>query len=569
MKNFHKSIRVKSLLWVMEILFVLSFVVLGITNIIHIEELNKNTSDLYNKNIQSMEKISDIKSAFLEMRLNANKQIRFYELGEYRQEFSDNVKSKYREILTTTAELERIKGLTEMEKANISSIKDDLKKYITLYENLDKTMKEKRSLPDLKEFDTIAETINGKSNNLVSLTKSDAFGKYEQSKQTANSTKNNFIAISISLLVLISIMFFTIAKIIFINMRNLNKVIAELERYNFTIDIDTEGRNEFIEMSKHLDKMKKSIRGLIATIQEKSTELNGTSQELYAISTEMTNSSEEVSNTIEQVAMGASNQANELQIIISSLEELNTSIQDIYSELAIVINKSEQTIESSIEGKNVLEELKKSKKEVVEKFTRVNETILGLTEAVNNITMITNTINEIAEQTNLLALNAAIEAARAGEAGRGFNVVAIEIRKLAEHSRNSVKEIHDIIDNITNRNMHVIEELTNTQEELDKQEEIMNTTTQAFTRIENSSKEMTEPIMSTRRKLDIMADIKNKITANIESVGGISEENTALAEEVTATSEQLYSSAEEVLKSSQVLSNLSEELQQSINKFRI
>ncbi|MXI45416.1 HAMP domain-containing protein [Pseudomonas moraviensis] len=326
--------------------------------------------------------------------------------------------------------------------------------------------------------------------------------------------------------------------------RPLQETLAVVERIasgDLTQNVTVTRRDELGVLQQGIARMGVTLRDLISGIRDGVTQIASAAEELSAVT--------------EQTSAGVNSQKVETDQVATAMHEMTATVQEVARNAEEASQAAAAADGEAREGDKVVNEAIAQIERLASEVVRSTEAMSVLQQESDKIGSVMDVIKAVAEQTNLLALNAAIEAARAGEAGRGFAVVADEVRGLAQRTQKSTEEIEGLVAGLQNG-------------------------TQQVSAVMNNSRALTDSSVALTRKAGASLENITRTVSNIQSmnqqIAAAAEQQSAVAEEISRSiinmrdvSEQTAAASDETAASSVELARLGGQLQQMVSHFRV
>lgn len=333
--------------------------------------------------------------------------------------------------------------------------------------------------------------------------------------------------------------------------------------------LETNLKDEIGQLIVLTNEMSASTRHLLDEINSVAGTVSTQSEELTQSANEVKLGTAQIAITMEELARGTESQANNSSDLSLATESFVVKVMEASEGGAHIQQASNSVIEMTKEGNDLMSSSTKQMTAIDKIVHEAVQKVDGLDKHAQEISELVSVIQDIAEQTNLLALNAAIEAARAGEHGKGFAVVADEVRKLAEQSSNSVLNITEIVDRIQSESTIVSASLRDCYKEVEAGSNQIQVTGETFDEISVAVTEMVDRIHTISENLKDISGDSQEMSGTIEEIAAITEQSAAGVEETSASSEEASSAMEEVSRSSHDLASLAEELNRLVQQFKL
>ncbi|RUL55159.1 MULTISPECIES: methyl-accepting chemotaxis protein [Lysinibacillus] len=346
----------------------------------------------------------------------------------------------------------------------------------------------------------------------------------------------------VSLAIILIIIYFSVGATRAVNLptRQLKKLLKEAEQGDFTKTATYDAKDELGEVMLSYNQMATEVKELLKTVQRSATQVDEANDQLQRASEKTTEASIHISRDATDLAKSTIRSTEQLNINTNSLQEIAAGVESIADRIEYIEGSIHQTVKEANEGSQFVTLNMEQMERIEQSVRQTNEMMQVLGKHSTEIGQVIQLINEIAEQTNLLALNAAIEAARAGEYGKGFSVVAGEVRKLSEQSVHSTRTIEAIVKQIQNDTKESIRFMGSAIECVQTGIDTTNQTAIKFEQIVSSVNKVGPHIGEVSATISSITENTKEVANNSLQLSEVSKQNARRIEQVSkSTNDQL------------------------------
>ena len=518
-------------------------ILLGVFSMVELSGIDKNTARVSEDYLPSIKEVARIETLASDYRR--------YELRLLVDDSKEGEDEFARRMAKTLPEMDDARQKyaatieDEDEKKIFNEFSTDWDSYIGLSNNILRLVRggrrEEAKALLLGDSDKAFEVIKAKLKEDIEFNTSIGAELNRKAKALYRSSEMwiiGVLAVSVGMGLLVT---FLIIRSIQAPLRELMDASGRITDGDLTTTVAVASEDEFGQLAGKFNGMAENLNGVIRKITETALRLASSSAQLSA--------------TSEQISKGASDQDSQATQVAAAMEQMSATVMEVARNSAEAADSARDASTTAEGGGSIVEKTVSRMEKIANVTQETGRIIDALNHSSDRIGEIISVINDIADQTNLLALNAAIEAARAGEQGRGFAVVADEVRKLAERTTKATKEIAGMIKTIQDDTSGAVSSMAEGGKEVEEGVALAREAGRSLEEIVRKADRVTEMVQRIAAASEQQSTASEQISGNVENIAGVIKQNASAVHESSAAAQEL--------------ANLAQELQGIVSRFKV
>lgn len=379
------------------------------------------------------------------------------------------------------------------------------------------------------------------------------------------------LIIGLSIIMVTFVIYFSIvaSRAVNIPTRQLKTLLKLAQQGDFTKQANYDSKDELGEVMLSYNQMATDVKELLKLVKNSALSVQEANVQLQKSSERTTEASIHISSDAEDLTRATEKSAEELLSTTAAIQEITSGVQLIANKIQFISNNIEQTVSNANEGSEYVSSNIEKMEEIEKVVKQTNDKMQILAKHSEEIEQVIQIINSIAEETNLLALNAAIEAARAGEYGKGFSVVAGEVRKLAEQSVQSTKTIREIIEKIQKDTKESIYYMDKAIESVQTGIITTNETVNKFQQIVDGVNEVEPQINEVSNTILTITENTQEVASRSVKLSEVTQKNNERIQKVSASTREQLNATQEIYTEIQKITKNINALRNALHRFTV
>ncbi|ANY68286.1 hypothetical protein BBD42_18750 [Paenibacillus sp. BIHB 4019] len=385
-----------------------------------------------------------------------------------------------------------------------------------------------------------------------------------------NASRTASLIIACSSMILLGIIISLLIRFMVIRKLNLfNKGLEKMAEGDLTQTIAVKQQDELGQMAASFNRMTEKLRGMFQLVTNLGVAVSETSEQLTASADQTSKASETIAESIQTVAMDAETQNQHAGGTAEAMHAMSSHVQRIAESSDQVASSANGVALQTADGYQLMQEAVRQMGQIQHSVSETEAAIERLNERSTQIGQMTGLITAISVQTNLLALNAGIEAARVGEHGRGFAIVAQEVRKLAEQTKQAADQVSQLVEGIRSDTDHVAQTMQRGSKEVASGAQTVEGSGELFNAIMNEMSAVSSQIQEVSAAAGQMNASSQQMTASVEQMAVIAGDTASNSHNVAAASEEQLASMQQISAAAESLDHMVQELLEKLSQFKI